>query len=595
MYRKIILLGFFLTLFHAFSQDSPEATAERLDTVILTGHRLYPLTYSLTPVTPIRVEENLFRHTGRIEDLISGVPGLEIRRRGTGDIQSDVYIQGGHYEQTGIAIDGVPLNDLQSGHHNMNLPLPVQAIGQIEIIKGPAARIFGQNAMTGMLRFKTRDIDRDSILVQLTGGAFGTYGWAVSGSRNSGDSGVLFAFDRKVSDGYRYNSDYRIHRYFMKYRTGTANISAAFARRAFGANGFYASPDYKDQYEETQTAFISASYDILSENSKWTHTVFWKFNHDDYVFLRYNPAYYHNVHSTHLFGYKTDVTVTGKLGTSGLGLEILPGVITSSNLGDHRKNAIRLYAEQDMKWKKFRFQPGMVLSYESDFGVVFLPGINAGYKLSPHVWLYTDMGLTSRNPTYTERFYNSPAESGNPDLEPERASGIHTGAHIHTGKLEIRPGIFYRKVNQAIDWVRDEAQDKWMCDNIDEVTAQGAGCYFRYSASGKYLSHRWEGGYSYLDESAGTQTRYFLHTYKHLVSLNWKTDYRKFLSGSLRYEYRAFPGGEETHLLNATGVLRTRTGTWSITAYNLLDFHYTGANLVPMPGRHLMLTWSAGL
>ena len=91
-----------------------------------------------------------------VADLLQSISGIDIRRRGTDGMQSDLYIRGGQFNQTLILIDGFKTEDPQTGHHTMNMMIPLENIERIEIIKGPAARIFGQNAFTGAINIVTK-------------------------------------------------------------------------------------------------------------------------------------------------------------------------------------------------------------------------------------------------------------------------------------------------------------------------------------------------------------------------------------------------------------------------------------------------------
>ena len=42
-----------------------------------------------------------------------------------------------------ILINGIKINDPQTGHHSMNIPVSIQQIEKIEILTGGGTRIYG--------------------------------------------------------------------------------------------------------------------------------------------------------------------------------------------------------------------------------------------------------------------------------------------------------------------------------------------------------------------------------------------------------------------------------------------------------------------
>src|SRR5690554_7573193 len=91
-----------------------------------------------------------------LNEILNSINGVDVRQRGPFGTQADVSIDGGSFEQTMILWNGVKMGDAQTAHHSMNLPIPLEAIERIEVLKGPAARIYGINALTGAVNIVTK-------------------------------------------------------------------------------------------------------------------------------------------------------------------------------------------------------------------------------------------------------------------------------------------------------------------------------------------------------------------------------------------------------------------------------------------------------
>ena len=79
-------------------------------------------------------------------DALEYVSGLDVRQRGMGGTQADIGIRGSSYEQTLILLDGMRMNDPQTGHHNLDIPIAFEDIERIEIVKGPGASQYGPSS-----------------------------------------------------------------------------------------------------------------------------------------------------------------------------------------------------------------------------------------------------------------------------------------------------------------------------------------------------------------------------------------------------------------------------------------------------------------
>ena len=198
-----------------------------------------------------------------ISELLQQVAGLDIRRRGAEGMQADLYIRGGSFDQTLLLIDGIKVEDPQTGHHTMNMTIPLGVIEKIEIIKGSASRMYGQNAFTGAVNIVTKNNIKNDASVEIGGGSFDQKRGSLTIQKELKNLDILFNYNRKESEGYRYNTDYKNDEFFIKsnFKIKDQKISAigVFNERKFGANGFYASPLAIDQYEETQASLVGFS------------------------------------------------------------------------------------------------------------------------------------------------------------------------------------------------------------------------------------------------------------------------------------------------------------------------------------------------
>jgi len=151
-----------------------------------------------------------------IQEALQYINGVHISSRSFAHVQADISIRGGTFDQVLILIDGVKLNDAQTGHHNMNIPIPMEMVERIEVIKGPGARIYGPNAFAGVINLITKSKPDSKIKANYYGGDFNSHGGGISLSQKTGRVYHQLSARTDQSDGFRYNTDYSIYQFFYK-------------------------------------------------------------------------------------------------------------------------------------------------------------------------------------------------------------------------------------------------------------------------------------------------------------------------------------------------------------------------------------------
>jgi len=544
-----------------------------------------------------------------LPEILSTQPAVDIRQRGPGGVQADVGIRGGTFEQTLILLNGVKMSDPQTGHHLLNVPIMFDNLDRIEIIKGPAARIYGQNAYAGAINFITKVPEKNVIRVRSYGGDFGAWGASISASYRNQHQGQYISFGTDHSNGYRHNTDYKINNAFYQ---GELNLNKydkvdyflGITQRKFGANGFYASPDYSEQYEEVRTSTASISYTHEKGKFKITPRISWRNNKDEYDFVRDDPGVYQNLHYTNTYSIETNSAVENNFGTTGFGVEfrheningdwLRGGNKSKSNLDGFSRDNFGAFVEHRFTSsnQKFDITPGLYFGWYSDFGTQFFPGIDAGYNVSNDVRLYGNIGKSYRIPTFYDQYYESPVEQGNPDLDPEYSWNYEVGARFLKNDFLLEGNIFYRDNQNLIDWIYNTQDSVWRSRNFSVVKTKGIELLISYQKPITIIDHQFfidriSISYNKLDQDkkmTDEQSRYAL---EHLsdqfiicTDINIYKNLRTSWSGRFikRIEQDAYP------LLDGRIYWQDKIFSIFIEATNITNTEYSEV-FTPMPGR----------
>ncbi|HAV02441.1 MAG TPA: TonB-dependent receptor [Chryseobacterium sp.] len=601
--KKIIVPCFLLcTVLSVFGQTRESDVEE----VTVTGKFLHlPVRQVNENITVVTREEIQSSPAQSIEELLSEFTGFDIQRRGGNGVQADITLRGSSFEQVLILVNGVRMNDSQTGHNSMSLPFDLSAVERVEIIKGPAARRFGQNAYAGVINVITRPSSSNEVQISGSGGDFES--WSLAGQARVGTDSFshLIQASGSASQGYRYNTDYIIHNVFyqnqLRTDTGTLSFQAGMQEKKFGANGFYSSPKASEQYEETQASIVNVGWRQPFGKADFNAQVNWRRGQDMYLFNRAKPEIYRNMHIGNNIGAEANISLPWKLGTTGFGTELRKEFLASNNLGHRERFLTQLFAEHHFSFLNDRLQvsPGISWANYDEAGSFFYPGMDVGFTFKNHHKIYGNIAKVHRIPTFTDLYYVSKTEKGNPDLQPENALSAELGYRFQLSAFTLKASVFARDTENAIDWLKEKEEEIWRADNIGDLRTRGAEAEAGWSGSG--FIKNFTVGYTFLDSKVKQPpvgySRYILENLKHQLNSRLETRWTRNLTSQLVYKYNERVTTGSYHLLDAKINLNLARLNVYALANNITNTAYTETFAVPMPGRwfHLGFTYKINL
>lgn len=542
-----------------------------------------------------------------LQEVLSFTPGVDVRQRGVTGVQGDIGIRGGGFEQTLMLINGIKLTDPQTGHHIMNIPVPLQAIQRVEVMKGPGSRIFGQNAYAGAVNIVTMLPEERSLNLQSYAGDFGMKGIGMVSSLPVdlpfGKYKQTLSISHDASNGHWYNSDYKVTNVF--YEAGMdlnekneIRAMAGYTDRTFGANGFY-TDRFPDQWESIQTflASISHTYD---HNDIYVQTrAYWRQNTDEFRLRRNEPEFFTNNHVSDVLALEVNGRYQSNFGTSGFGVEGRSEKISSTNLGDRERAFLGVFAEHRIEfWSDFDFRAGVYSNYYDEYGWRHFPGAELGYQLTDRSRFYTNYGASYRIPSFNDLYYEDPSNVSNPNLLPEEAQSFEVGYKYFNKGVRFELVYFNRYTKNLIDWSRAPSDvspnpNRWTPSNISEVTFQGieTGIQYALNLGGKNFKIR-EASFSYnfidanLQQIQGIESRNTLTALRHQVIGGLQAEFFSNFETNIKARYIERMALDPYFLLDIRlDYNRLKTFGLFAEASNVTNANYIEAGFVQMPGR----------
>jgi len=523
-------------------------------------------------------------------DFLQLDPSIDLQERTPNGVQADLTIRGSTFEQTLVLLNGLRMDDVQTSHHDLDLPVPTGALERIEVLAGAGSAFYGSDAVGGTVNFITGPRQYSEAQAGAAFGNFGINQETLSAGFVGGQLDEQLSVARDFSTGFMPDRDYRSLTIFSNTGAHTALgrslIMLGLGDKLFGANQFYGP---YDSWERTKSWFGGLKQDL----GKKTEFDFGYRRHtDEFILLRNDPSVYENNHIDH--SWQAPVRRTEQLGQNAslfYGGEGFYDSIHSNNLGDHWRTRSAGYIDYDVRaLGRFSFSVGAREEVFDSNGAQFSPSVTGGVWLKPGWKLKASVGRGFRLPTYTDLYYSDPVHIPNPNLLPETAWSFEGGLLWDPGgRYKAEVTVFERRERNDIDYVRSSSSAPWQAENIARLNFTGVEASFEYRVHRQRIDVAYTGLYGAQSALGGLQSEYVFNYPSNDARVSWRgTLPGNFVARSRIGVVKRY--GRDPYALWDASVGREFKNVSAHLAFsNLTNTGYQEIEGVAMPGRSIIL------
>ncbi len=617
--------------------DRQQEQQYELEEVEVTGSRV-PLTVAQAArmVTVLDREAIAAAPVQSVNDLLKYAVGVDVRQRGDMGVQTDISIRGGTQEQITILLNGINICDPQTGHNTADFPVDLNEIERIEVLEGPAGRVYGTSSLLGAINIVTRAADRTGGEVHAEGGSYGFFngGGRLTCATGRFSNQVSGSYTR--SDGFsrnkagRLNTDFTNGKAFYQGRyTGSQvdlNWHAGLSMKDFGSNTFYGTSS-DDQFEHTRKFYTAVQAENKGSDWHFKPSVYWNRSEDRFEYFKGTEAKVpFNYGRTDVFGVNLNNYVQTCLGKTAFGAEFRNEGIVSTKLGEplNQPKPIRgtersytvglnrtnmsFHLEHTVVLPRFTVSAGVIAVKNTwdEAGFHFYPGIDASYQLARDWKLYASYNTSLRMPTFTDLYYTVGGYKADKYLKPEEMQALEAGLKYLTPGVRATLSLYWHHGTNMIDWIKDlseGADAPWQSVNHTKVNTLGAEAAVTLdmaTLTGKrqVLVRTLNVAYSYINKDkeaeAGIQSLYALDYLRHKVVAQANLHLYGKLNMNLSYRWQERRGNYEKEGVMVSyqpySLLDARL-SWDDTCFtvyaeanNLLNKTYYDYGNIPQPG-----------
>ena len=610
-----------------------------LDGVEVTGSRA-PLTLGQAARMVVVLDRDQIAQAPvqSVNDLLKYAVGVDVRQRAPLGAQTDISIRGGTSEQITILLNGINICDPQTGHNAFDLPVDISDIERIEVLEGPAGRVFGTSSLLGAINVVTKMPKQTSADVHAEGGSFGYLSSGARGNWLYGKWNNQVSGSYARSDGYSRSKDGGLNAGFEgsklfyqgQYEDDALRVSwhAGVRMKGWGSSTSYATPKWKadNQFEHTDKIFTAIQAETKQGNFHFHPSIYWNQSRDRYEgyhgqpdLMKYNynrsnvcgvnlNSYFDWVGGRTAFGaeFRNEDLVSGNLGEPLHTPVHIHGTDRDYTLGLNRTN-MSFHLEHNILLRQFTLSAGFIAVKNTwnEMPYKVYPGIDMSYRLGNHWKVYASYNSSLRMPSFTELYYSVGGHKADKYLKPEELHAVEGGVKYLSRAVTASASVFHHHSRNMIDWILDTSvtDPVWESVNHTKVNTMGVetACdiHFQELWPSQQFLQSFHIAYTYLneDKKAGEhiQSQYSLEYLRHKLTASLQLHLISYLDMGINYRFQDRVGSYtnlegETKSYFPYGITDVRL-SWNHPRYtlyvegnNLFDKTYVDYGLVPQPG-----------
>ena len=442
------------------------------------------------PVTAVLTGEDIEKISANTPQELLNYLGVDVQTRGPYGVKSDISLNASTFQQVLILVNGMRVKDTQTAHQDLDLFFNVDDIERIEIIPAARSSVYGPDGVGGAINFILKKADKGENSLSASFGNYDTYEQKLNLSGRFKQLRNRFSFANAVSEGARFDTDFRTDTFFNSATWEKDDIAifidSGYSEKEYGAYDFYTPARGYPSKEWVNTKFIDVRTQLKKERFTFEPHANYREHFDKFMLTIRNPGLYLNHHRTDTYQVGAVLTVPFTKGDLVFGADFGEEKIQSNNLGKHVRDHWNVYLDPS-----FALGPWTTLNTAvriddyTTFKEEVTGSVSLKHSFNEKSDSYVVMGRNIRIPTFTELYYSDSTTAGNPDLKPEQAYNFEAGYHRKLSeKLDATISFFYRHENDTIDYTKLTSLDpKFIARNISMADTLGLNIYSKWEAT----------------------------------------------------------------------------------------------------------------